>query len=157
MRPPPTLKILGLGQNFLLKKLAHRFGRHRKNRVIDGNANALLAFAHTKTAAKLDLVAQIVLSHEILKLIDDLARPFEMTRRSNTDGDFHGLLPYSKSTTFVQESRNSRSLALPLTLCDAATMGIHDWTYFISVPLFSQNNSRYCLAPSMSPASQNLR
>jgi hypothetical protein len=40
-------------------------------RIVNGYANALLAFAHTECTAEFDLIAKIILADETLELFDN--------------------------------------------------------------------------------------
>ena len=48
-------------------------GREREERVVDGDANALLALTDTERAAEFDLVFEIVFCDEILQLLHNLS------------------------------------------------------------------------------------
>lgn len=62
-----------------VKEFVNGLGAYRVKFAIDGNANALLAFAHAKCTRKLHLVAEFVLLDEILQALDHLAGTFNVT------------------------------------------------------------------------------
>ena len=68
-----------------------------------------------------------------------------------------GVFSQSLSITLAQRSRNSRSPSFPFTSWEAATMGIHCWTYWRAVSLLRQNRSRYFAASYSSPCRLNSR
>jgi len=92
------------------------------------------------------------------RFLTQKAKPPPVTLNVYTDRGFTIFnLYYSYSTTSTHESRNSLSSSLPLTDCEAATIGIHFCTYCRAVLLLRQNVSRYNLAPDSSPARQKSR
>ena len=80
--------ILYLRQNFLCKELLHSVGGDRVEGVVYGYAHALLAVTHAEGAAQLDLVADVVLGNEVLKLCYDLARALDVAGATDTNCDF---------------------------------------------------------------------
>jgi hypothetical protein len=57
--------------------------------IVDSNTHALLAITHTERSAKLNLVADIVFSNEILKLFNDLTGSFNVAGATDTNSNFH--------------------------------------------------------------------
>lgn len=57
--------------------------------IVNRYANALLTFTHTEGAAKLDLVAEVVVGNKLLKLLYDLSGSFNVARAADTYCDFH--------------------------------------------------------------------
>ena len=64
---------------------------------------------------------------------------------------------YCQSQTLTHLARNSCSSGLPLTDCDAATMGRMRWTYWIAVSVLVQKRFRYFSASSSLPCSLKMR
>jgi hypothetical protein len=83
-------------ENILFKEGAGGFGREGESLAIHGYAYAILAVAHTELTGKLNLIIQLILFHQTLQFLDDLAGTLQMAAGSDADGNFHGddLLPY---------------------------------------------------------------
>ena len=81
--------ILYLSQHFVGEECLYGFGRDRVEGVVYGDADALLALAHAEGAAKLHLVAQVMLGDETLDLSHDLARALDVAGAADANGNFH--------------------------------------------------------------------
>ena len=68
-----------LGENGVCKEVADGLGAYGVELVVNGHTNTLLTFAHAEGPAELDLIADALLLDEILELLDDLARAFDVT------------------------------------------------------------------------------
>ena len=78
-----------LRQNLVFEKCIDAFRRDRTKFVIDGYADALLAFSHTKGTGKLDHIAEAVRFDQMPELFDDLPRTLDMAGAADTYCDFH--------------------------------------------------------------------
>jgi hypothetical protein len=56
--------------------------------VIYRNTNTLRTFAHAEGAAQLNLIAQFVLGNQILELLNNLARAFDVAGATDTNRNF---------------------------------------------------------------------
>lgn len=61
------------GQDMVFEEIFNGIGRDRIKISIDGDANALLAFAHAERPRQFDFVAQFIFVDEILEFFDDLS------------------------------------------------------------------------------------
>ena len=68
-----------LCKHVIVEELVDRLGRDGVEFAVNGNADTLLTFAHAEGPAELDLIADALLLDEILELLDDLARAFDVT------------------------------------------------------------------------------
>ena len=73
----------------LIKKVFDCIGRDREKLIIDHHAYPLLTLAHAKRPCELDLVDKVVGMNEILQRLNDLPRSLDVTRRTNTNCNFH--------------------------------------------------------------------
>ena len=69
---------LYLCHNLVLEECFYVCGGYGVEIVVEGNAYALLAFAHTESAAEGDLVCDVVFVDQALKLFYDLAGTFDV-------------------------------------------------------------------------------
>ena len=74
--------------------------------VVEKHTNPLLTISEAKRAAKFDLVANIILGNQILKLFNDITRALNVTTTSNTNNYFHKtILSKLYLTIFICELR----------------------------------------------------
>ena len=57
--------------------------------IVRGDADAGLTIVHAERAAELDLIAEVMVTNELLKRLHDLAGSFDMARRTDTYSNFH--------------------------------------------------------------------
>ena len=85
---------LHLFKHVFIKKFINSIGGHRKEFIIDSDAYSLLTLTHTKSTRKFYFIAEIIFADKILKLLNDLARTFDVAGTSDTNRDFHAdVLP----------------------------------------------------------------
>ena len=70
--------ILYLRQDLVCEELAYGCGSYRVERVVNGNANTLLAVAEAEGATKLYLITYVVLLDQLLKLLYHLTGSLDM-------------------------------------------------------------------------------
>jgi hypothetical protein len=81
-------------QNFLGEEGVNRLGANGMELVADRYANALLALAHAEGSAQINLVCEVVLCDQILKLLNDLTGSLDVAGATDTNSDFqHDKLP----------------------------------------------------------------
>ncbi len=86
--------ILHLGQNGICEELCCALRCDGIEIIVDGDTNTLLALTHAEGAAEIDLVADVVLGDQSLKLFYHLAGAFDMAGATDTNCDFkHDMLP----------------------------------------------------------------
>ena len=89
------------GEDFFFKEGLRVRGREIVDRIVDLDAHVVLTLAETEGADELDLVLQMIFLDEPLKVLDDLARAFQMARGANADGQFHVAFSFSFSVEGV--------------------------------------------------------
>ena len=67
---PPCLQA---GKNDRMKEIGCCFGRQGEELAVQGDTHALLALAHAELTCQFHLVAQTMLTHQILQGADNLA------------------------------------------------------------------------------------
>ena len=77
-------QILYLCHYLVLEEFFYVCGGNGVEIVVKGNAYALLAFAHTKSAAEGDLVGNVVFADQALKLFYDLTRTLDVAGAADT-------------------------------------------------------------------------
>jgi hypothetical protein len=85
--------FLYLCGNFVLKKLTDGLGRNGVELLVYHNANALLAIAKAESAAKLNLIAKVIIGDQTLKLFNDLTGTFDVAGTSDTYCNLHKTNP----------------------------------------------------------------
>jgi hypothetical protein len=89
---------LHLCQNLVCEELANGFGSYRMEGVVNGYANAHLAFTHAKGTAKLYFIGKIVFGNQILQLLYYLARALDVAGATDANCNFkHFILPHNIS------------------------------------------------------------
>ena len=65
--------LADLRENVLFEERVNGFGRNGIKLVVNGNADALLALAHTESAAELNVIRERVFVYERLKSFNNLS------------------------------------------------------------------------------------
>ena len=76
-------------ENVLFEERVNGFGRNGIKLVVNCNAHALLALAHTESAAQLQLILNFMLCDQMLELFHDLSGTLDMAGTADTNRNFH--------------------------------------------------------------------
>ena len=82
-------------RDFFLKESAGSFRSQREEFFIKRDTNTLLASPHAELPGEFDLIFSVVFCDQALEFFNNFSRAFQMTARSNADGDFHRESPPS--------------------------------------------------------------
>ena len=81
--------FLQTGEDFLFEELFCRFRFYGEQLAVDGDADALLTVSGAESRRQIDLIAYVVGCDQLLQLIHDFLRAFQVAGTSDTYRDFH--------------------------------------------------------------------
>ena len=84
-----TFIFVRAGETFRLKEALGRVGREGLERPVQSDAHALLALAHAELAGQLHLVTCVVLAHQALERLHNLAGTLQVAAGTDTNRNLH--------------------------------------------------------------------